>query len=163
MTQTEFEPSPVKAYIACSWFNEKQVAHMKAGLAAIEQNPSISRKFSHWPLDYSYKGLSVEEHPELLEDVEWQSRTYVSDIEGMMGADLGIMLYTPECFDDGVAFECGFLRGNNKQAVLVVPDDNEAPINLMVALGVTRVIKLSELATYDFRHVVSSTYQGKVI
>ena len=98
--------------------------------------------------------------PELVHDIEWQNRTYVSDIEGMMGADLGIMLYNPAQIDDGVAYELGYLRASGKQTVLVIPDDADEPLNLMIAVGVSRIIRMSELATFDFRHVVSGTYQG---
>lgn len=156
------EPSPVKAYIACSWFTPEQRAQLDAGLKAIEQNPTVSREFSHFPLDHQYKNMDVNEHPELTHDVEWQNRTYVSDIEGMMGADIGIMLYNPAQIDDGVAYEMGYLRALGKQAVMVIPDDTEKPLNLMVAIGVTRIIRMKDLATFDFRHVTSGTYQGGV-
>lgn len=156
------EPSPVKAYIACSWFTPEQRAQLEQGLKAIEANPSVSREFSHFPLDHQYKGLDVNEHPELIHDVEWQNRTYVSDIEGMMGADLGIMLYNPAQIDDGVAYEMGYLRASGKQTVMVIPDDADEPLNLMVAIGVTCIIRMKELATFDFRHVTSGTYNGDV-
>ena len=78
------EPGPVKAYIACSWFTPEQREQLDAGLKAIEANPTVSREFSHFPLDHQYKGMDVNEHPELVHDIEWQNRTYVSDIEGMM-------------------------------------------------------------------------------
>ena len=80
----------------------------------------------------------------------------------MMGADLGIMLYNPAQIDDGVAYELGYLRASGKQTVLVIPDDADEPLNLMIAVGVSRIIRMSELATFDFRHVVSGTYQGGV-
>ena len=36
---------PVKAYIGCSWFSDKQTKHMKAGIEAIKANPSVSYPF----------------------------------------------------------------------------------------------------------------------
>lgn len=160
----ELPGAPVRAYIGCCWFNEQQQAHMKAGLAAIEENPTVSRELSHYPLDFAYNGIDVTQHPEVMKEVEWQARTYTADIEGIMGADLGIMLFTPQCPDDGMAFEMGYLRACHKQTVLVIPDeDQETTLNLMIAYGVSRIIPLSELATFDFRHVVSGTYHGTVI
>lgn len=156
------EPGPVKAYIACSWFTDEQREQMEQGLKAIAQNPTVSREFSHFPLDFQYKGLDVIKHPELLTDVEWQNRTYIADVEGMMGADLGIMLYNPAQIDDGVAYEMGYLRASGKQTVVVIPDDAKEPMNLMVAVGVSRIIRMSELADFDFRHVFSGTYHGEV-
>ena len=153
---------PVRVYIGCSWFNEQQREHLKKGLTAIEINPSISRKYSHIPLDFQYKGLDVAEHPELLHDVEWQARTFNSDIEGIIGADLCLMLYLPSFPDDGGAFELGYAKGIGKQSVMVVPDDDVDNLNLMLAYGVTRVIKLSELSTFDFRHIHAGTYKGFV-
>ena len=55
------------------------------------------------------------------------------------------------------------LYGHGKQCVVVIPDDEiHEPLNLMVACGTTRIIKLSELATFDFRHVVADVYDGEV-
>ncbi|HJE97423.1 nucleoside 2-deoxyribosyltransferase [Ligilactobacillus acidipiscis] len=160
----EFDPevSPVKAYIGCAWFSEEQDKLRQAGLKAIAKNPSVSRKFSHYPLDFQYKDLNVTEHPELMDDIEWQVQTFRADIAGIKGSDIGIMLFNPSDIDDGIAYECGVLATMNKPIVLVIPDDDEKPLNLMIAHGVTRVIKLSELADFDFRHITLGTYIGKV-
>ena len=45
------EPGPVKAYIACSWFTPEQREQLDAGVKAIEANPTVSREFSHFPLE----------------------------------------------------------------------------------------------------------------
>ena len=156
------EPSPVKAYIACSWFTPEQRTQLDEGLKALEKNPTVARQFSYFPLDHQYNGLDVNKHPEISQDIEWQNRTFISDIEGMMGADIGIMLYNPSQIDDGVAYELGYLRALGKQTVLVIPDDNKTPLNLMLAIGVTGIIHMSELATFDFRFVTSRTFKGEV-
>lgn len=159
---TDPDVAPVKAYIGCAWFNEEQDRLRQAGLAAIQKNSTISRKFSHYPLDFQYKDLNVNEHPEVMGDVEWQVQTFRADIAGIKGSDLGIMLFNPSYIDDGIAYECGVLATMNKPVVLVIPDDDEKPLNLMMAHGVTRVIKISELAEFDFRHVTLGTYTGQV-
>ena len=53
------EPGPVKAYIACSWFTPEQREQLDAGVKAIEANPTVSREFSHFPLDHQYKGMML--------------------------------------------------------------------------------------------------------
>ncbi len=161
-TKSDPDVAPVKAYIGCSWFSDEQIALMNAGLDAIEQNPTISRKFSHYPLDFQYKGLNVHDDPEVMNGVEWQVQTFRADIAGIQSSDLGIMLYDPNDIDDGMAYECGVLATMNKPVILVIPEDNQKPLNLMMAHGVTRIINISELAEYDFRHVTLGTYRGKV-
>lgn len=154
---------PVKAYIGCSWFSDKQTKHMKAGIEAIKANPSVSWEYSHYPLAHQYKGMDVNKNPEIMLDKEWQMVTVSADIEGIKGCELGIMLYVPSEPDDGQAWEMGNLYGHGKQCVVVIPDDEvHEPLNLMVACGTTRIIKLSELATFDFRHVVADVYEGEV-
>ncbi|HIZ95740.1 MAG TPA: nucleoside 2-deoxyribosyltransferase [Candidatus Ligilactobacillus excrementavium] len=159
---SDLDVAPVKAYIGCAWFSEAQDKLRQAGLKAIETNPTVSRKFSHYPLDFQYKDLNVNDHPELMGDVEWQVQTFRADIAGIKGSDIGIMLFNPGDIDDGIAYECGVLATMNKPIVLVIPDDDETPLNLMMAHGVTKVIKVSELADFDFRHVTLGTYMGKV-
>lgn len=152
---------PVKAYIGCSWFSDKQTKHMKAGIEAIKANPSVSWEYSHYPLAHQYKGMDVNNNPEIILNKEWQMATVSADIEGIKGCELGIMLYVPSEPDDGQAWEMGNLYGHGKQCVVVIPDDEvHEPLNLMVACGTTRIIKLSELATFDFRHVVADVYFG---
>ena len=154
---------PVKAYIGCSWFSDKQTEHMKAGIEAIKANPSVSWEYSHYPLAHQYKGMDVNKNPEIMLDKEWQMATVSADIEGIKGCELGIMLYVPSEPDDGQAWEMGNLYGHGKQCVVVIPDDEvHEPLNLMVACGTTRIIKLSELDTFDFRHVVADVYDGEV-
>lgn len=154
---------PVKAYIGCSWFSDKQTKHMKAGIEAIKANPSVSWEYSHYPLAHQYKGMDVNKNPEIMLNKEWQMGTINLDFDGMRSADLCIMLYIPSEPDDGGAYELGFMRGINKQTVVVIPDDEDnIPLNLMIACGTTRIIKLSELATFDFRHVVADVYDGEV-
>ena len=154
---------PVKAYIGCSWFSDKQTKHMKEGIKAIKSNPSVSWEYSHYPLAHQYKGMDVNNNPEIMLNKEWQMGTFKTDVNGIKTSELGIMLYVPSEPDDGQAWEMGNLYTSGKACVVVIPDDEiHEPLNLMVACGVTRIIKLSELATFDFRHVVADVYDGEV-
>lgn len=106
--------------------------------------------------------MDVNNNPEIMQDKEWQLATINSDFEGIKSSELGIMLYVPSEPDDGQAWEMGNLHASGKQCVVVIPDDDKEPLNLMVACGTTCIIKLSELATFDFRHVVADVYDGEV-
>ena len=151
------------AYIQCSWFNDKQIKHMEAGLKAIGQNPTVSLKRSHHPLSHQYNDINVEEHPEVMEDFEWQACTYAMDMSNLYGNDLGIGLYVPSDPDEGLTYECGALKAAHKANIIVIPDDEmDVPMNLMMGMGNTRIIKLSELHKFDFNNVTYERYTGKV-
>ena len=151
------------AYIQCSWFNDKQIKHMEAGLKAIGQNPTVSLKRSHHPLSHQYNDINVEEHPEVMEDYEWQENTYQMDMSNLYGKDLGIGLYVPSAPDEGLTYECGALKAAHKANIIVIPDDEmDVPMNLMMGMGNTHIIKLSELPTFDFSNVTYERYTGKV-
>ena len=105
----------------------------------------------------------MNKNPEIMLNKEWQMGTFKTDVNGIKTSELGIMLYVPSEPDDGQAWEMGNLYASGKACVVVIPDDEDKePLNLMVACGVTRIIKLSELATFDFRHVVADVYDGEV-
>ena len=65
------------AYIQCSWFDDKQKKFMEEGLKAIGQNPTVSLEYSHHPLSHQYKDINVNDHPEVMDNLEWQSSTYL--------------------------------------------------------------------------------------
>lgn len=152
----------VKAYQAYSWFNEKQVAQMNVGLAATKKNKTVDWDRSYRPLEHQYNNMDVVSHPELMDDVEWQVQTFRGDVTAYEQADVGIMIYDPAKPDDGVAWECAALRTLGKPVVLVIPDDNTTPLNLMIAHGVTDIITVSELEDYDFNNINLGTYHGKI-
>ena len=160
---TYIDQPAVSAYIQCSWFSDKQIKHMNKGLEAIAQNPTVSLKRSHHPLSHQYNGINVEEHPEVMEDYEWQENTYQMDMSNLYGKDLGIGLYVPSDVDEGQAYEQGALRAAHIPNIIVIPDDEmNVPMNLMVGMGNTRIIKLSELHKFDFNNVTYERYTGKV-
>ena len=151
-------------YMACAWFNDEQIAFMKAGYDKLKQNATVAWDSSYRPLDHQYKGINVEEHPEYLHDVEWSSRTFLSDVGGMNMADVGVFLFNPKSPDIGMGFEIGYFYAIHKPLIIVVPDEeyDKEPINLMPALGATAVIKLSDLSNYDFNAPFQDTYTDAV-
>lgn len=152
-----------RVYFASPWFNDAQVAMMQEGKNKLENNPTIDWFNSYVPLDHQYKGLDVEHHPELMNDVEWQQGTYLGDISGIIGTDLVVALVDPDNMDEGVAFEMGYAMANNKPVVVVLPDvDDPACLNLMVAKGCTQVITMSEVSSFNFNQVPAKPYLGRV-
>lgn len=157
------EAAPVHAYIQCSWFSDKQIKFMEDGLTAIGQNLTVSLKYSHHPLSHQYKDINVNEHPEVMSNLEWQQNTFQMDMNAIYSKQLGIGLYMPSEIDDGQAYEQGVLNALHKPNVLVIPDDEkQVPMNLMVGCGNTQIITLSELANFNFHDIVFKPYSGKV-
>lgn len=153
----------VSAYIQCSWFDDKQMKFMEEGLKAIGQNPTVSLEYSHHPLSHQYKDINVNDHPEVMDDLEWQSSTYLMDVTAMNRSSFGIGLYLPSDEDSGQAFEQGFLNACHKPNILVIPDEEkDIPLNLMIGKGNTDIILLSQLSTYNFNDIIYKPYGGKV-
>ncbi|MCV3295686.1 nucleoside 2-deoxyribosyltransferase [Oenococcus kitaharae] len=151
-----------KVYFACSWFTDTQVENMNKGISLIKENESINWAQSYYPLDHQYKGLSVTEHPELLNDSEWQMGTFNGDVNGINTSDLVVAMYLPNEADEGIAWELGYAYAIHKAVVLVVPDGENEAVNLMPAMGVTKVITISQLKDFDFNNVVYQPYYGPV-
>ena len=153
----------VSAYIQCSWFSDNQMHFMEEGLKALAGNLTFNLANSHHPLSHQYNDINVNDHPEVMDDFEWQHSTYNMDITAMNTYPLGVGLYLPDEIDDGQGFEQGYLNAIHKPNLLVIPDDCKTPLNLMVGMGNTQIIKLSELQSFDFNHdLIYKPYKGKV-
>ena len=135
----------VSAYIQCSWFSDNQMRYMEEGLELLSDNLTFNLANSHHPLSHQYNDINVNDHPEVMDDFEWQHSTYNMDITAMNTYPLGVGLYLPDEIDDGQGFEQGYLNAIHKPNLLVIPDDCKTPLNLMVGMGNTQIIKLSEL------------------
>lgn len=155
--------SPVRAYIQCSWFSPEEIDFMEKGLETLGSNPTVSLKYSHHPLSHQYNDIDVNEHPEVMDDLEWQENTFKMDENAMYGMDMGIGLFMPSKPDVGQAYEQGVLFALHKPNILIIPDDEkDVPLNLMVGCGNTRIITLSEARDFDFHDVMFKPYDGKV-
>lgn len=157
------EPQSVSAYIQCSWFSSNQMCFMEKGLEALAGNLTFNLANSHHPLSHQYKDINVNDHPEVMDDFEWQQCTVNMDIEAMKSNPIGVALYIPSEPDEGIAWESGWLYASHKPNLVVIPDDETTtPINLMMIKN-TQIIKLSELQSFDFNHdLIYKPYKGKV-
>ncbi len=151
-----------KVYFACSWFSDSQTNYMNQGIELIKQNKTVDWKYAFYPLDHQYKGFSIPDHPELLEDTEWQLGTFNGDMNGINSSDLIVAMYLPSEPDEGIAWELGYAYAIHKPMVLVVPNEKNKPVNLMPAMGATKVITIDELKDFDFNNVVYTPYTGQV-
>lgn len=151
------------AYIQCSWFDDKQIKFMEEGLKAIGLNPTVSLEYSHHPLSHQYKNINVNDHPEVMDDLEWQLCTANMDVEAMKRHPFGIGLYMPSDPDEGITWESGFLYASHKPNLVVIPKKEiNVPINLMMIKN-TQIITIDKLATFDFnKDLIYKPYTGKV-
>lgn len=152
------------AYFGESWFNPAQEALRLKGTEAMKANPTIDWDNSFVPIDHQYKGLLVSENPELLADKEWQLATFNADVQGMNNSDIVVAMYDPkmENSDPGVVWELGYAYGLHKAVYVVLPDEVEEDMNLMPAMGATQIMKVSDLATFDFNKGVYAIFDGAV-
>ena len=112
---------------------------------------------------HQYKGLRVDEHSELLEDKEWQIATFNGDCVGIKSSDIFLCTYLPDEEDIGCGVELGLAKSLGKYIVLVIPDEDYGkPINLMSFGVADTVIKVSELADFDFNKPYYNFYEGAV-
>lgn len=83
-------------YFCAGWFSDKQQEAYDKSMEAIKANPTVDVTNSYIPLQHQYKGLRVDEHPELLEDKEWANATYKGDCVGVATSDVCLVTYIPD-------------------------------------------------------------------
>lgn len=150
-------------YFCAGWFTDKQNRAYRQAMQAIKDNPTIDVENSYIPLQHQYKGLRVDEHPELLQDREWATATYNSDRVGISTSDMLLAIYVPEEEDVGMGVELGMASSLGKYIMVVVPDEDFGKsINLMSWGIADNFIKLSELAKYNFNRPGFDFYNGGV-
>lgn len=150
-------------YFGSGWFTPKQEEAYSKAMEAINKNNTVDRENSYVPLEHQYKGLRVDEHPELLSDKEWSNATFNGDIIGIKTSDVAMFVYIPAEEDIGCGVEIGFAKAINKYVLIVIPDEfwGES-INLMSSGGADKFIKMSELAEFDFNRPTFCFYAGDV-
>ena len=150
-------------YFCAGWFTDKQNKAYEDAMNAIKDNPTVDVENSYVPLQHQYKGLRVDEHPELLQDREWSTATYNGDRVGVSTSDMLLAVYIPEEEDVGMGVELGMARALGKYIMVVIPDEDFGkPINLMSWGIVDNFIKMSELPNYDFNKPSYNFYGGGV-
>lgn len=150
-------------YFCAGWFTDKQNKAYADAMKAIKNNPTVDVENSYVPLQHQYKGIRVDEHPEVLEDREWATATYNGDRVGVSTSDMLLAVYIPDEEDIGMGVELGMARALGKYVVVVIPDEDWGkPINLM-SWGISdNFIKMSELKDYDFNKFQYNFYEGAV-
>ena len=155
--------NPQSIYFAAGWFTPAQKQAYDQALAAMNQNPSLAADQSYVPLAHPYKNLDVGQHPEYLKDPEWATATYKGDLLGIKQTDLVAAVYLPKAEDVGCGVEIGYAHALGKPVVLIIPDVQFGePINLMAWGAADVVMRLSEMATYDFSSLTANFYPGAV-
>lgn len=155
--------NPKSIYFAAGWFTPAQKQAYDQALAALTQNPTLNGDLSYVPLDHPYQKLDVGAHPEYLKDPEWATATYRGDLLGINQTDLLAVIYLPKEEDVGCGVEMGYAHALGKPVVLVIPDRQFGePINLMAWGAADVVMRLSEMATYDFTSLSANLYPGAV-
>ena len=150
-------------YFCAGWFTDKQNKAYKEAMDAIKKNPTVDVENSYVPLQHQYKGLRVDEHPELLEDREWAMATYNGDRTGVATTDMLLGVYIPDEEDVGMGVELGMAHALGKYNLIVIPDEEWGkPINLMTFGIADNFIKMSELEKYDFNKPSFNFYDGAV-
>lgn len=150
-------------YVGAGWFTPKQEAAYKDYLEAIADNPTIYRDGCYVPLEHQWHDIRVDEHPEYLHRKDWSTATFLGDINGINQTDIALFAYLPSEEDVGCGVEMGYAYGIGKPIVIIMPDDEFGDgINLMSWGTATRVIKMSELADFDFNNISYDFYDGAV-
>ncbi|WP_242362780.1 nucleoside 2-deoxyribosyltransferase [Limosilactobacillus antri] len=150
-------------YFCAGWFTDKQNRAYQDAMKAIEANPTIDLENSYVPLQHQYKGLRVDEHPELLKDREWATATYNGDRVGVSTTDMVLAVYIPEEEDVGMGVELGMANALGKYITVVIPDEDFGkPINLMTWGIADNFIKMSDLAKFNFNQPSYNFYEGSV-
>lgn len=150
-------------YFCACWFTDKQNRAYQEAMKAIEANPTVDVENSYVPLQHQYKGLRVDEHPELLEDREWATATYNGDRVGVSTSDMVLAVYIPEEEDVGMGIELGMANALGKYITVVIPDEDFGkPINLMTWGIADNFIKMSDLAKFNFNQPSYNFYEGSV-
>ena len=101
-------------YFCAGWFTDKQNKAYEKAMEAIKNNPTVDVDNSYIPLQHQYKGLRVDEHPELLEDREWATATANGDRIGVQTSDVILAIYIPEEEDVGMGVELGMAQALGK-------------------------------------------------
>ena len=150
-------------YFGAGWFTETQNKAYKDAMSALNANPTIDLEKSYVPLQNQYKDIRVDEHPEYLHDKEWAQATYNGDLVGIKTSDVMLGVYVPKEEDVGLGMELGYAMSQGKYVLLVIPDELYGEsINLMSWGVADNVIKMSELATFDFNRPRYNFYDGAV-
>ena len=144
----------MRIYLASPFFNEDQLARVKAVEEALANNPTVTKVFS--PRLAQYDGLRFGTR-------EWREAVFHNNIKNIVLADivLGIYDYEDKHTDAGTAWEMGASVGLD--IPLVVFQEKNYPVNLMMSDSLTAYLKsFEDVAEYDFAVCPKIEFTGDV-
>lgn len=143
-------------YLAAPFFSDNQVQRMRSVANQLFGNKYIDDVYI--PMD-NQQDMIVEKFGSLQDAMlhpEWQHGTYHADLNALTSADVvvAILDYDDREPDSGTMFEVGYAVANNIPVVLVEFQQNEEPLNLMLAHAYTAYFwgkkDIQTLSDYNF-------------
>ncbi|QBO35576.1 nucleoside 2-deoxyribosyltransferase [Periweissella cryptocerci] len=139
-------------YLASPFFSDEQIARVKKVKALLEANPTIDSDNIYQPMQHQNEQFEFG-------STEWKRATFQADLRQVDNSDVVVLImdykveegsYEP---DSGTIMELGYAFAHNTPIIIAQFDENDAPLNLMVAEAYTAYFwkeDVAELATYDF-------------
>lgn len=148
-------------YYGAAWFNDKQVKAYNDALRALSCNPTVDLRNSYIPVENQYGG---EVHSDAATtDLAWEQGTFGDDMLGIKQSDICLGIYLPSEEDVGLGIELGYAYAIGKPIIYVIPDDEFSDAINVMSWGVADdIIKISEIAKYNFNMIRKRFYRGKV-
>lgn len=144
-----------QVYLAGPFFSDTQLDRLNRIKTALNQNKTLD--FVYVPMDES---SSITE-PE--GSLEWRKQIYQKDVEGLLTSDIVVAIYdfNGTEADPGTMYEVG--RASAEQMPIILVQEGDEPVNLMITESIQYYLKdVNELATLDFNHLPTNTYEGEV-
>lgn len=153
-------PGAKTIYLGAGWFSDQQEKTLLAVAEALLDNETVADV--HIPLLNQANGEPFDLNGEFNPEFKWSYETFNSDVSAIQNTDITIGVLTAGNEDSGTAYELGYAHALGKPRVGVFFGDE--PLNLMTALGVTTSVDDPEkLRLIDFRHVMATQFEGKVM
>lgn len=153
-------PGAKTIYLGAGWFSDRQEKTLLAVAEALLDNETVADV--HIPLLNQANGEPFDLDGEFNPEFKWSYETFNSDISAIENTDVTIGVLTAGNEDSGTAYELGYARALGKPRVGVFIGTE--PLNLMTALGVTTSVNDPEkLRLIDFRHIMATQFEGRVM
>lgn len=153
-------PGAKTIYLGAGWFSDAQERTLLSVAVALLENETVADV--HVPLLHQANGEPFDLNGEFNPEFKWSYETFNSDISAIENTDVTIGVLTAGNEDSGTAYELGYARALGKPRVGVFMGTE--PLNLMTALGVTTSVSDPEkLRLIDFRHIMATQFEGRVM
>lgn len=153
-------PGAKTIYLGAGWFSDQQEKTLLAVAEALLDNETVADV--HIPLLNQADGEPFDLDGEFNPAFKWSYETFNSDVSAIQNTDITIGVLTAGNEDSGTAYELGYARALGKPRVGIFMGTE--PLNLMTALGVTTSVSDPEkLRLIDFRHIMATQFEGRVM